>query len=70
MEEADLRALLTAEKPCPAPNRAADYTLVLEEDGETWSFWLEDGGVIAGRTGTEDAGYTVPADVFREMLGL
>lgn len=70
MEEADLRALLTAEKPCPAPDRAPDYTLVLDDDGETWSFWLEDGGVIARRAGTEDAGYTVPADVFREMLGL
>lgn len=70
--ETVLRSLLTAEKPAPVPDRTADYTLTLTSpagETETWSLWKEDGGMVVQRSDSDDAGWTVTPEIFREWLG-
>ena len=70
--ETVLRSLLTAEKPAPVPDRTADYALTLTSpagETETWSLWKEDGGMVVQRSDSDDAGWTVTPEIFREWLG-
>ena len=65
----DMARLLTAGRPCPVPERAADYTAaVFEPEEHIWLLWAEDGAVIVMDTQTETAGYSMAPELLEEIL--
>ncbi len=71
LSEDDLpEGLLTPDKPFPVPNREPDYTVqtdVTEGEDRIWLMWEESGTMLI-QTPEGDTGWTVSAQVFRELL--
>ena len=71
-EEESLRALLTADRSAPVPEREPDYVLFLTAWGgtEVWYLWEEDGAMLCQQDGADAAGRTVGVRAFRDMFGV
>ena len=71
-EEESLRALLTADRSAPVPEREPDYVLFLTTWGNTevWYLWEEDGAMLCQQDGADTAGRTVGVREFRELFGV
>ena len=71
-EEESLRALLTADRSAPIPEREPDYVLFLTAWGgtEVWYLWEEDGAMLCQQDGADAAGRTVGVRAFRDMFGV